>query len=198
MPTDHAARPVGRPFARVGFGRVTGALLGGIVLGLIVGAALGFFLGTSLKLQPKWADASGGAWMRLPEQTAVGALPQTVSLPASTYDFGGVGEPLNPAVVDAASIVKVEVQAQSGQVGVSLARPDGGELVSREATITPQQGKTAVYFRTAPGMGPVDVLLRSADNTPAGASVTITRVQTARQADVSPGEMAKINRVGVY
>jgi hypothetical protein len=46
-------------------------------------------------------------------------------------------------------------------------------------------------------MGPVVVLMRSADNTPAGASVEIDKLQTAPQADISQGDMDKINRVGV-
>ncbi len=80
---------------------------------------------------------------------------------------------------------------------MSLARPDGGELVSKEAVVAPQQGKTSLYFRTGPGMGPVDVLLRSADNAPAGASAEIDKVQTALQADIGQGEMDKINRAGI-
>lgn len=172
------------------------AFVGGLVAGLIVGLALGFGLAAVVKTQPKWTDA-GVVFMRLPEQTALGVPPQTVNLRASSFDFGGVGAPLNQAVVDAGSIVRVEVKAVAGRVGVSLARPDGGELVSKEAVITPQQDKTTLYFRTGPGMGPVDLLLRSADNTPAGASVQVTKVQTARQADLGKGEMDKINRAGV-
>lgn len=185
----HAERARARPS--------TAAFLGGLVLGLILGAALGFVLAGSLKLQPKWTDA-GVAFVRLPEQTALGALPQTVTLPASTYDYGGVGAPLPEAQVDAGSIVKVEVQATAGRVGVSLARPDGGQLVSREAVIVPRQGKTTLYFRTGPGMGPVDVMLRSADADPAGATVAIDKVQMARQADLKPDQMDAINRAGLY
>jgi hypothetical protein len=175
----------------------TRAFLAGLVLGLIVGAAIGFFAAGALKLQPKWADASV-AFMRLPDQTSLGPAPQTVTLPAASFDYGGVGAPLPPTVIDNASIVKVELKATAGRVGVSLARPDGGELVSREAVVTPQQGKTILYFRTAPGMGPVDVLLRSADNTPAGASAALSKVQVARQSDISPSEMNALNRAGVY
>jgi hypothetical protein len=185
----HAERVRARPS--------TLAFVGGLVLGLIVGLALGFALAGTLKLQPKWTDA-GAAFVRLPDQAALGALPQTVTLPASTFDYGGVGAPLGQTIVDNGSIVKVEVKAVAGRVGVSLARPDGGELVSREAVVTPEQGKTTLYFRTAPGMGPVDVLLRSADNTPAGASAAITKVQAARQTDIKPNEMDAINRAGVY
>lgn len=175
----------------------TRALITGLVLGLIVGAALGFFLAGSLKLQPKWTDA-GAAFVRLPEQAALGSAPQTVTLPAASYDYGGVAAPLPQTAIDNASIVKVEIKATAGRVGVSLARPDGGELVSREAVVTPQQGKTTLYFRTAPGMGPVDLLLRSADATPAGAMADIAKVQTARQTDISSGDMDSINRQGVY
>lgn len=173
------------------------AFLGGLALGLIVGAAIGFFAAGALKLQPKWADA-GVAFMRLPEQASLGPLPQTVTLPGASYDYGGVGAALPPTVIDNASIVKVEVKATAGRIGVSLARPDGGELVSREAVVSPQQGKTTLYFRTGPGMGPVDVLLRSADNTPAGASAAISKVQIARQSDISPSEMDSLNRAGIY
>ncbi len=167
------------------------------MLGLIVGAALGFFLAGSLKLQPKWTDAAV-TFARLPEQAALGPAPQTVSLPGSSYDYGGVGAPLPQTAIDTASIVKVEVTATGGRVGVSLARPDGGELVSREAVVTPQQGKTTLYFRTGPGMGPVDVLLRSADNVAAGASATIAKVQSVPQADIGAHQMNDINRAGAY
>lgn len=190
---DHAHAP---PAQRVGIAPTTRAFLGGLALGLIVGIALGFVLAGMVKTQPKWADA-GAAFVRLPEQAALGALPQTVNLPASSFDYGGVGAPLNQTAIDAGSIVKVTLKAVSGRVGVSLGRPDGGELVSREAVVTPQQGKTDLYFRTAPGMGPVDVMLRSADNTAAGASVEISKVQTARQADLDQSEMDKLNRLGV-
>ncbi|MGZ3275649.1 MAG: hypothetical protein ACXU82_16350 [Caulobacteraceae bacterium] len=196
MTTDRIDDAHARPAGRAGLTPVMRAFLGGAVVGLVVGAALGFVLAGAVKTQPKWADA-GAAFVRLPEQTALGALPQTVNLPASSFDFGGVGAPLSQAAIDAGSIVKVEAKAVAGRVGVALARPDGGELASKEQVITPQQGKTTLYFRTGPGMGPVVVLMRSADNTPAGASVEIDKVQTAPQADIGQGEMDKINRAGV-
>jgi hypothetical protein len=190
---DPATQPVARPAIRP----VTRAFIGGAVLGLLVGAAAGFLLSVSLKGQPSWADASG-AWVRLPEQTAVGALPQTFSIPASSYDFGGVAQPLNPAVTDTPAIVRVDLQAQTGRVGVSLARPDGGDLVSREAVITPQQGKTTVYLHTVPGAGPVSLLLRAADNNGIGASARVTKVQSAPQASLSQAQMDKVNSAGLY
>jgi hypothetical protein len=195
MTTDRLDPSYAPPAARPRTGPTSRAFAGGIVLGLIVGAVAGFVLASSVKLQPKWTDA-GVAFVRLPEQAALGPAPQTVTLPASSYDYGGVGAPLPQAVIDNASIVKVQVQASGGRVGVSLARADGGELVSREAVVSPQQGKATVYFRTAPGMGSVDVLLRSADTT--GASATLSKVQTARQSDIGQGEMNDINRAGVY
>jgi hypothetical protein len=195
MTTDRLD-PYAHASARARTTPATRAFLAGTVLGLIVGAAIGFFAAGALKLQPKWTDA-GAAFMRLPEQAALGPLPQTVTLPAATYDYGGVGAALPPTVIDAGSIVKVEIKATAGRVGVSLARPDGGELVSHEAVVSPQQGKTTLYFRTGPGMGPVDVLLRSADNTPAGATAAISKIQTARQSDISASEMDALNRAGI-
>lgn len=196
MTTDRIDHAPVRPESRGALTPVTRAFLGGAVVGLVVGVALGFVLAGAVKTEPKWTDA-GAAFVRLPEQTALGALPQTVNLPASSFDFGGVGAPLSQTAIDAGSIVKVEAKAVAGRVGVALARPDGGELVSREAVITPPQGKTTLYFRTGPGMGPVVVLMRSADNTPAGASVEIDKLQTARQTDIGQGQMDAINRAGV-
>jgi hypothetical protein len=184
-------------FNRPGMSPVTRAFIGGAVIGLLVGIGAGFLLSGTLKSQPSWADASG-AWVRLPEQTSVGALPQTFVIPASSYDFGGVAQPLNPAITDTAAIVRVDLAAQAGRVGVSLARPDGGELVSREAVITPQQGKTTVYLHTIPGAGPVSLLLRSADNNGVGASARVTKVQSAPQASLSQAQMDKVNSAGLY
>lgn len=197
MTTDRLDPSYTRASARPRTTPATRAFIVGIVLGLIVGVALGFLLAGTVKLQPKWIDA-GASFVRLPEQAALGPLPQTVTLPAASYDYGGVGAPLPQTAVDMASIVRVDVKATAGRVGVSLARPDGGELVSREAVVTPQQGKTTLYFRTGPGMGPVDVLLRSADATPAGAAAEISKVQTAPQASIGQSEMDAINRKGVY
>lgn len=196
MTTDRIDPAYVRPAGRVRIAHPTRAFIGGLVLGLIVGAALGFLLAGAVKLQPRWTDA-GVAFVRLPEQASLGAPPQTVTLPATSFDYGGVGAPLSQAVTDAGAIVKVEVKAMAGRVGVSLGRPDGGELVSREVVVTPQQNKTTLYFRTGPGMGPVDVLLRSADSNPAGASAQIDKIQTARQADLSPSQMDAINRAGL-
>jgi len=196
MTTDHIDHAHTRPASRTGLAPSMRAFLGGAVVGLVAGVALGFVLAGTVKTQAKWTDA-GAAFVRLPEQAALGALPQTVNLPASTFDFGGVGAPLSQATIEAGSIVRVEAKAVAGRVGVALARPDGGELASREQVITPQQGKTTLYFRTGAGMGPVVVLMRSADNAPAGASVEIDKLQTAPQADIGSGEMDKINRVGV-
>ncbi|MDB5458445.1 MAG: hypothetical protein JWO72_186 [Caulobacteraceae bacterium] len=195
--TDQAAPPVDRPIARPVMRPVTRAFLGGAVLGLLVGVGAGFLLSANMLAKPAWTDVST-AWVRLPEQTVIGALPQTFSIPASSYDFGGVAQPLGATLTDTAGIIKVDLEALAGRVGVSLARPDGGELVSREAIVAPQQGKTSVYLHTAAGAGPVALLLRSADSNSAGASVTVSKVQAAPEASLGKGQMDKINRAGVY
>jgi hypothetical protein len=191
--TDQAAQPAARP----GMPPVTRAFIGGAVIGLLVGIGAGFLLSGSLKSKPSWADASS-AWVRLPELTSIGALPQTFVIPASSYDFGGVAQPLSPVVTDIPTIVRVDLTAQVGRVGVSLARPDGGDLVSREAVITPQQGAATVYLHTVPGGGPVSLLLRAADKDGAGASARVTKVQSAPQASLSQAQMDKINSAGLY
>ena len=196
--TDHAARPAAPVATRPAMRPVTRAFIGGILLGALIGIGLGLLLSLSLKSPASnWADASA-PWTRLPEQTAIGALPQTFSIPASSYDFGGVSQPLNPAVTGTPAILRVDIQAKAGRVGVSLARPDGGELVSREAVVSPQQGRTTVYLHTMPGAGPVALLLRAVDNNGAGASATVTKVQSAPEASLSPSQLDKIRTAGLY
>ena len=46
-------------------------------------------------------------------------------------------------------------------------------------------------------MGPVLVLLRSADETPAGAAAAVGKVETVREADIGAGEMKRITQAGV-
>ena len=197
--TDQAARPaIVPPVTRPAVRPVTRAFIGGAVLGLLIGIGIGLLVSVGFKANPPvWADASA-SWIRLPEQTVVGPLPQTFSIPASSYDFGGVAQPLSPSVTDTASVVRVDLSAQGGRVGVSLARPDGGEVVSREAVVSPQQGKATIYLHTMPGAGPVVLLLRAADNAPAGASAVVTKVQAAPEAGLSTDQMNKVRAAGLY
>jgi hypothetical protein len=195
--TDQAARPIAPPLARPAMTPVTRAFLGGAALGLLVGIGLGFLVSANMLAKPRWTEVNT-AWVRLPEQTVIGALPQTFSIPASSFDFGGVAEPLGANITDAPGFVRVDLTAKAGRVGVSLSRPDGGELVSREAVVTPQQGKTSVYLHTVPGAGPVIVLLRSIDNTTTGASAVVSKVEAAPEASLGKGQLDKINRAGVY
>lgn len=188
-PPHSAPRPALRPTTR--------SFVVGAVLGLLVGVGVGALIGPSMVAKPNWTDVSA-PWVRLPEQTVVGALPQTFAIPASSFDFGGVAQPLGAGQTDAAGFIRVDLTVQTGQVGVSLSRPDGGELVSREAVVTPQQGKTSVYLHSVPGAGPVVVLLRSADKNSAGAAVAVSKVQSAPEVSLDKGQIEKINRAGVY
>ncbi len=176
--TDHAA-PISHTTPRTGLPPVSRGFVLGAVVGLVIG--VGFAMAGGIKTKPSWTDASA-AWMKLPEQTSMGVPPQTFAIPGSSYDFGGVAQPLNPTVTDTAAIIRIDLAAQAGRVGLSLARPDGGELVSREAVITPQQGETTVYLHTVPGSGPVTLLLRAADNNGAGVSAKVSKVQSATAA----------------
>ena len=193
--TDHAAPLSHTP--RANLPRIGRDFLIGAVAGLVVGLGAGFVLAGGIKTQPTWTDASA-AWMRLPDQSTIGVLPQTFAIPASSYDFGGIAQPLNPAMTDTPAIIRVDLSAQAGRVGVSLSRPDGGELVSREGVITPQQGETSVYLHTVPGGGPVTLLLRAADNNGAGVSAKVTKVQSAPEASLSKGQMEAVTKAGLY
>lgn len=197
--TEHLASPLAPSEARSATRATTRAFAIGAVLGLLVGVGVGVGVVAKISMPSKsnWTDLAA-PWVRLPEQTVIGALPQTFTIPASSFDFGGVAEPLGSNVTDTAGFIKVDLTAQTGRVGVSLARPDGGEMVSREAIVTPQQGKTTVYLHTVPGAGPLALLLRSADKTSAGAAVLVNKVQSAPETGLGKDQIDKINRAGVY
>jgi hypothetical protein len=193
-----AARPMTQPIARPAIRPVTRAFIGGCILGLLVGIGIGLLAAVSLKSQsPAWTDASA-QWIKLPEQTVLGALPQTVTVPASSYDFGGAAQPLAPTVTGTPSVVRVDLKATNGRMGVSLGRPDGGEMVSREAVVSPSQGKTTVYLHTNPAAGPIVLLLRAVDNNGMGATAVVTKVQAAPDTSLSQGQMDRVRSAGLY
>jgi hypothetical protein len=195
--SEQLAPPHSPPAAKPRLGRTAQGFIAGAVLGLLVGVGAGVLISANMSSKPTWTDVAA-PWVRLPEQTVIGSLPQTFSIPASTFDFGGVVEPLGAGLTDTAGFIRVDLTAQTGRVGVSLARPDGGELVSREAIVVPQQGKTSVYLRTVPGAGPIVLMLRSADKNSAGAAAVVTKVQSAPEASLDKGQIEKINRAGLY
>jgi hypothetical protein len=170
-------------------------LLVGIVLGLAIGLPLGFLAGHPRRPDP-WVDA-GADWIRLPQQQLMGFAPQSFTVPAKAYDYGAITKPLSALVGRDPSVIKVDLAVTAGRVGVSLAKPDGSALMSKEAAVTPADGQASVYFRIAPNSAPVSILLRNYDDSGVAGAGAVTKVTVASTADLRKKDMAAINRAGL-
>ena len=168
-------------------------LLIGLVIGLLLGVG-----GAELWRRAHsdiWIEA-GGEWHRLPSQAAAGSLPQTFAIPAKAWDYGATTRALPAPVTQTPAIVRVDVGEVSGPVGVSLAKPDGSALISKEKMATAGATPVSLYFRS-PGSQPVAVLLRNAGVEGTAGSVTVRDVKYAPEASIPPRQLGKINKAGV-
>jgi hypothetical protein len=176
-----------------------GRFLAGLVLGLVVGA-LAAGAGTAWYLghqaSNRWIDA-GTAWVLLPSQAPAAPLPQTFAIPAKAYDYGATTRPLAPTVTGRPAIVKIQLGAVSGSVGVSLDRPDGSALVSKEQPVTAKDSGRALYFRVDPRQGAVSLLVRNYGAEGQPGSVAVSAVSYIPEAGLSKDQLSEINKGGV-
>ena len=86
----------------------------------------------------------------------------------------------------------------AGPVGVSLAKPAGGPLVSRERLVIPGEAAQFVYFRITAAQGPITILLRNYDGAGRAGSVEVRSVTYAVEKKLTDRDMQAIIRAGVY
>jgi hypothetical protein len=167
----------------------------GFVAGLVVGV-----VATIGVMQHKiaWIDA-GSIWMTLPSHAHTGPLPQTFTMPAKAYDYGAATDALSPATTAAGPMMlKVQLGTVSGNVGLSLATPDGSALVSREHALTSKDSGHTVYFRLPGSQGPVSLLARNYADEGHTGSIELKSATYAAEARLDSGTMGEINKAGVY
>lgn len=167
----------------------------GFVAGLVVGVVATLAIE---RHEPAWIDA-GSQWMVLPGHTHIGPLPQTFTTPALAYDYGATTDALSPAATAAGPmLLKVQLGAVTGSVGLSLAKPDGSALVSKEHPLTAKDSGKTAYFRLTGSQGPVSLLVRNyADQGHAG-SIEVKSATYAPEARLDAKAMGAINKAGVY
>jgi hypothetical protein len=173
--------------------------LAGMVLGLIVGAlaagaATAWYLGR--QASSRWIDA-GTTWVLLPSQTRTPPLPQTFAIPAKAYDYGATTRALAATVTGQPTIVKVQLGAVTGSVGVSLDRPDGSALQSKEQPVTAKDSGKALYFRVTTRLGPVSLLVRNYAAEGQPGSVAVNAVSYSPEASLSKDQLGEINKAGL-
>ncbi len=167
----------------------------GFVAGLVVGVVATVVID---RHNPAWID-SGSQWMVLPGHAHVGPLPQTFTTPAVAYDYGATTDALSPAATAAGPmILKVQLGAITGSVGLSLDKPDGTALVSREHPLTAKDSGKSAYFRLSGIQGPVSLLVRNYADEGHTGSVEVKSATYAPETRLDAKAMSEINKAGVY
>lgn len=169
-------------------------LIVGVVGGVVVGA--GGFEAARLLKPDQWTNVVG-EWHRLPDQAVAGALPQVFTVPAKPWDYGATTRALPSTVTAQPSIVRVDVSDVTGPVGLSLAKPDGSGLISKEKPLPAAETPVSVYFR-ADGSQPVAVLVRNFDGKGAAGSLTVRAIKYAPEARLPKRALEKIVAAGLY
>ena len=171
-------------------GRLIAGLIG-LVIGVVATLAIQPMLGRLL-----WIDA-GAAWIRLPSQAVAGPLPQTFATPQKAWTYGATTEPLAGSVQARPSILRVEVARVSGPVGLSLVKPAGGPLVSRERLVPPGEAPRFLYFRVTASQGPICLLIRNYGGEGRPGSAEVRSVTYAVEKKLSDRDMQAIIRSGI-
>lgn len=167
----------------------------GFVAGLVVGVAATAVID---RHNPAWIDA-GSDWMVLPAHSRTGPLPQTFTTPATAYSYGATTDALTPAATAAGPmILKVQLGTVTGRVGLSLDKPDGSALVSKEHPLTAKDSGSTAYFHLSGVQGPVALLVRNYADQGHTGSLEVKAATYAPEARLDAKAMAAINRAGVY
>jgi hypothetical protein len=176
-----------------------GRFLAGLVLGLAIGAvaaAGGTAWYFNHSLGKSWIDA-GAQWILLPGHTPAGPLPQTFAIPAKAWDYAAETEALEPTVTEQPGVLRIQLGDVSGSVGVSLARPDGSALVSKERAVTAGDSGKVVYFRITGREGLIAVLVRNYNAQGQAGSVAVAGVAYVPREGLSKAQLGEINRGGL-
>jgi hypothetical protein len=176
-----------------------GRFLTGLLLGLVIGAvaaAGGTVWYINHASSKGWIDA-GAMWILLPGHAPAGPMPQTFAIPAKAWDYGAETAALEPNVTEQPGVLRVQLGEVRGNVGVSLARPDGSALVSKERPVTAADSGKPVYFRVTGREGLIAVLVRNYNAEGQVGSVAVNTVAYIPEAGLSRDQLSEINKGGV-
>jgi hypothetical protein len=177
--------------ARPGRGRFSVGLAVGIVIGAVLTGAATVAVHRYRDAR-QWIDA-GAVWVRLPSQIEAGPMPQTFAIPAKAYDYGAETRALEPVVTEGPAFLRVQLGEVKGQVGLSLAKPDGSALISRERPLTAKDSGKTAYFHVTGREGLVAILVRNYAAEGRPGAVTIKGVAFIPQSAASKVQLGQIS-----
>ena len=148
----------------------------------------GFDSGADSTPAKPWVDA-GLDWLILPARTPA-PFPAVVSVSTQPWTYGGATQPLGRRALSRPSLLRVELEARGGRVGILLVSTDGSRQLSPERIIDPAQGRTTAYFQLGPSLGPAIVVLRNPGDAGHAASATVYGAQLAWESSLAGEALA--------
>ncbi|HUO22881.1 MAG TPA: hypothetical protein VMU59_10245 [Caulobacteraceae bacterium] len=98
-------------------------------------------------------------WYVLPDRTSAGSAPVSLPMPAGAGACGAASDRVEPFAGRGPVFLRVAFRVESGAVRIGLRSPDAAEVLSKEKTVTPEDGVVSVFFRVDPGDGPRVIVL---------------------------------------
>jgi hypothetical protein len=92
-------------------------------------------------------------WYGLPDRSLIGAAPTSMPMPAQAGACGAVSDRIEPFARRGPVFLRVALRVESGAVSIGLRGLDAADLLSRQRTVTPENGVVSVFFRVDPGDG---------------------------------------------
>ena len=156
----------------------------------------GVWPGSRIHMAPASIQPLDETWLMY-QTVPAGPMPQTFAIPAKAWDYGAETAALEPIVTEQPGVVRVQLGEVRGAVGVSLARPDGSALVSKERPVTANDSGKAVYFRVTGREGLIAVLLRNYNAEGQVGSVAVNAIAYVPEEGLSRDQLSEINKGGV-
>jgi hypothetical protein len=114
-------------------------------------------------------------WRQLPGLEAAEPGARVFTTPSVAWDYGGVSDAVR-AAGPGDLLLRLEVEALTGTIGVLLIRPDGAAVSDVDQKVRPEDGVVIVDLRVYPSDGPTHVLLRNYDDEGVSGHVKVHRL----------------------
>jgi hypothetical protein len=124
-------------------------------------------------------------------------LPQTVAIAPTAYAYAAESAPIDVFGKASAVILRLDLQVNSGSVGIFRAAGDGKSALSKEEVFK-SKGDVTLYFRVVPTSPPARLTVRNYDAVGQSGQVVIKSVEFIREADLTNDELTEIVKQGLH
>jgi hypothetical protein len=132
-------------------------------------------------------------WYSLPDRALAGGAPVSLETPPIPGACGAASDRVEPFAARGAVILRVAIRVESGAVAISLRGADASVALSKQRTLTEQDGDAVVYLRLEPGSDARVIALCNAGQAGVGGRADVQSVRAARVDGLPADEAAKAN-----